>query len=84
MSYIAKDERIALSKSDLPTDTPFLIGYVSSGFFSIARHYGGIIYNKKHYMYFQDTDELVRDDVLKWLRRYRENQRRRLKIITHC
>ena len=36
---------------------------------SIARHYGGIRYNGDQYKYFADTDELVRDDVLKWQRK---------------
>lgn len=74
MKVIAEDEREALTRSNLPIDTPFLIGYVSSGFFSVARYSGGIIYNGKQYTYFPETDELVRDDVLKWLKKYRRNR----------
>jgi hypothetical protein len=32
---------------------------------SIARHYGGIVFNGQHYTYMPATDELIRDDVLK-------------------
>jgi hypothetical protein len=75
VTVITDEEREALTKSDLPTDNPFLIGYASSGFFSIARHFGGIKYNGSHYMYFPDTDELVRDDVLRWLKKYRKENK---------
>ena len=49
----------------LPQDTPYMITGVSKGFFSIARHSGGITYNGRFYVYNPATDELIRDDVLK-------------------
>jgi len=36
---------------------------------SIARHYGGCTYQGDSYTYLPHTDELIRDDVLKWQRK---------------
>ena len=55
-----------LEDCPLHRKTPFGITGVSRSQFSIARHYGGINYNGERYTYFCSTDELVRDDVLKW------------------
>ena len=52
--------------------TPFGITSVSTSQFSIARHFGGIRFNGEHYTYFPDTDELVRDDVLKWQKKQKK------------
>jgi len=41
---------------------------------SIARHYGGIEFRGKYYIYLPDTDELIRDDVLGWLNKNRKKQ----------
>ena len=53
---------------DCPLDksTPFGMTHVSQTQLSIARHYGGIKYNGHHYTYFPESDELIRNDVLKW------------------
>jgi len=45
------------------------LGKVSALVFKIARHYGGITYNGDSYTYLPKTDELIRDDVLKWKRK---------------
>ena len=50
----------------LHTRTPYLITDVSRTQLSVARHYGGMIFNSERYTYNPITDELVRDDVLKW------------------
>jgi len=55
-----------LDDCPLHRKTPFGIEGVSQGQFSIARHYGGIKYNGDEYTYLPLTDELIRDDVLKW------------------
>lgn len=39
---------------------------VSGSQFSIARFYGSIKFNGEMFTYLPDTDELIRDDVLKW------------------
>jgi len=46
--------------------TPYGMASVSMSQLSIARHYGGIKYKGDDYTYFPVSDELVRDDVLKW------------------
>lgn len=66
-SYLSEPELQALQASTLHRDTPFLIRYVSQTQFSIARHYGGAKYNGSDYTYIPTTDELIRDDVLKFV-----------------
>ncbi len=44
---------------------PDEIHNVSQTQLSIARHYGGIIYNGKEYVYFPNEDKLVRKDLIK-------------------
>ena len=41
----------------------------SNSQFSIARFYGGIRFNGEHYTYLPGADQLVRDDVLAWLKK---------------
>lgn len=55
-----------LEECDLHRRTPYGMKGVSVGYFSIARYYGGATLNGDSYIYFSDTDELVRDDVLAW------------------
>ena len=55
-----------LENCPLHRNTPFGIQDVSRTQFSVARHYGGIKYNGSDYTYLPATDELIRDDVLKW------------------
>lgn len=59
---------------DCPLDrkTPFGMNGVSRGILSIARHYGGCTFQDRHYIYFAQTDELIRDDVLKWKKQERQ------------
>ena len=71
MSYLTESELDALQLTDLSRAAPFLIGHVKSGYFSVARHYGGAKYNGWHYTHIPTTDELVRDDVIKWVQRKR-------------
>ena len=46
------------------SETPERIYGVSRSQFSIARHFGGITFNRKHYTYIAADDMLIRDDVL--------------------
>lgn len=71
MSYLTESELDALQLTDLSRETPFLFGHVKSTQFSVARHYGGATFNGWHYTYVPTTDELVRDDVIKWVQRKR-------------
>jgi len=47
------------------TRTPERIENVSQGQLSIARHYGGIIFNGKEYVYNPKDDCLIRADIFK-------------------
>jgi hypothetical protein len=69
MSYFSKDYINLLQESQLSKETPFLIQNVSHGMFSIARHYGGAKVQGQSYTYIPNSDELVRDDVLKFLKK---------------
>ena len=51
--------------------TPYIINNISTGMFSIARHYGGMTYNAHHYTYFSKHDVCIRDDVVKALMQIR-------------
>lgn len=72
MSHLTELELQMLDLSDLPRDTPFIIQHVCQTQFSIARHYGGCKYQGKSYSYIQATDELIREDVAKWLSKMRK------------
>ena len=49
--------------------TPYGMTSVSMTQLSIARHYGGCKFQGDSYTYLPHTDELIRDDVLKWQRK---------------
>lgn len=51
---------------------PYQIQFVCDGYFSVARHYGGMAYNGSHFVYFADCDSLVRDDVVKLVTKMRK------------
>ena len=52
----------------------YSIGYrdVSHTQLSIARHSGGTTINGKRFTYIPETDELIRDDVLKAIKKHAE------------
>ena len=75
MSYLTQQEIDALQVSELHRKTPFLIANCQTSVFSIARHYGGARYQGYEYVYIPTTDELIRQDVLKWLAKYRKEQK---------
>lgn len=76
MSYLTDEEITELNASDLSRATAFAMRNVSSGFFSVARHYGGAKINGASYTYFPESDELIRDDVLQWITKRRKAQKR--------
>jgi len=62
------EQQIELLKTcQLPDNPPWLYRNVSQTQLSIARFSGGCRVNGRMYYYNPLTDELVRDDVLKWL-----------------
>lgn len=58
------DEEVQWIQS-MNRDSPYMIKGVSESQFSPARHYGGMKFNGSSYIYCPNTDEMVRDDVLK-------------------
>lgn len=62
-----------LERCPLHRKTPFGMTNVSMTQLSIARHYGGIKYNGESYTYLPHTDELIRNDVLRWKRKERKS-----------
>ena len=63
-----KNKSILIGLDDCPLHrkTPFGIAGVSQTQLSIARYYGAINFNGFKYIYNPLTDELIRQDVLKW------------------
>lgn len=66
-SFVADEELAGLAKSGLHVNAPYIIRGVSTSQFSVSRHFGGCQHKGSLYTYVPDTDELVRDDVLKWI-----------------
>jgi len=81
-SFVTQDEIDAMNASELARETPFLIRGVSQSHFSIARFYGGADFNGSHYTYLSDTDELIRDDVLKFVKKLRTPKKARKAAAT--
>lgn len=76
MKGLTDSEVEALQSTALDRSAPFVIQGVSQSQFSVARHYGGCTFQGKYYVYIPGADELVRDDVVKWLVKYRKTQRK--------
>ena len=75
-SFLTDSEIEALQTSNLSRKTPFAIQGVMNTQLSIARFYGGIRYNGDGYTYMPDGDELIRDDVLKFVTKLRKKNRK--------
>lgn len=73
-SYLSNDEVNALQSSGLHRKNPYAISGVCNTQLSIARHYGGLVFRGDGYQYIQESDELIRDDVLRWLENRRKEQ----------
>lgn len=72
MAYLTEAEVKELQNTKLSRNTPFSIQGVSNSQLSIARHYGGCKYQGRQYVYIPTTDELIREDVVKWVMIYRK------------
>lgn len=57
--------------------TPYAINNATQTQFSIARHYGGIIYNGDGYTYMHEHDQLIRHDVIKHVTKLRKAAKKR-------
>ena len=76
MRHITESEEMALQDAGLDRQSPFMIRGVSKTQFSIARHYGGVVFKGQSYTYLPETDEMIRDDVAKWLAKHRKAERK--------
>jgi hypothetical protein len=76
VSYLTSDELDALQASGLDPFTPYVIAGVSRSQLSVARHYGGCTYGGREYYYIPTTDELIRDDVVRWITARRKEERK--------
>lgn len=74
MSHLTEEELAALQSSMLGRGAPYIIQGVSFTQFSVARYSGGCKYNGRKYIYIPATDEFIRDDVIKWVTKYRKAQ----------
>ena len=71
-SYLTADD--VLAAQALHQRAPYALCNVSHGFFSIARHYGGLSFQGCTYTYMPGHDECVRDDVLKLVTKLRKKK----------
>ena len=55
----------------LHRDAPYVIRGISDSQFSPARYYGGMNFQGVSYTYMPNTDEMIRDDVLKFVSKNR-------------
>lgn len=76
MGHMTEEEIDALQATKLDRATPFVICGVSRSQLSIARFYGGCKFQGRNYYYIPTTDELLRDDVVKWLAKHRRARRK--------
>ena len=76
MGHMTAEEIDALQATNLDVATPFVICGVSRSQLSIALFYGGCKFRGRNYIYIPTTDELLRDDVVKWLAKHRKAQRK--------
>lgn len=76
MGHMTAEEIDALQATKLDRATPFVICGVSCSQLSIARFYGGCKFQGRNYTYIPTTDELLRDDVVKWLAKHRKVHRK--------
>ena len=71
-----KDFLSGLDDCPLHRKAPYGVKNVSHTQLSIARYYGAINFNGFKYIYQPMTDELIREDVLKWkIKQWRANQK---------
>ncbi len=75
-SSLSDEDIDALQGSGLSLKAPFLMCSVSSGMFSIARHYGGAKFQGFDYTYNPEFDELIRSDVLKFLAKLKRERKK--------
>jgi len=76
MAYLTESELAALQTSGLDRKTPYVMTGISQSQLSIARHYGGIMYEGVRYIYYSLNDELIRKDVVQWVEKRRRAEKK--------
>lgn len=78
-SYFTEQEYLTLLLDHVDGSAPISISHVSQTQLSVARHYGGCTYDGKPYIYNYNTDELIREDIMKAVEKMRkkENEQQR-------
>lgn len=71
-AYLTEAELEAIQHLD--RSAPYCIQGVSNGQLSVARLYKCCTFQGRFYVYFQATDELIREDVLKFVAKLRKVQ----------
>ena len=79
-SFLSTEECQALADSGLHKKAYFLIKNVSQSIFSVARYYGEAKIQGCDFFYISNTDELIRDDVVKWLAKYRREAKKKTQV----
>ena len=74
-NFTQADAEHVLAHFPVKLDQPprFMCG-ISNTQLSVARHYGACTYNGAAYTYADDSDALVRNDVLAWLVKERKKR----------
>jgi hypothetical protein len=81
MFFMTDDECAAMDmaatlEGAFPPPYPLIYREVMNTQLSVARFFGGVKLNGHHFTYFPAGDELIRDDVLKWLTKRRKAARK--------
>lgn len=82
-SALSAAELLALQFAGLPVveHAPFIIQPVTGSIFSTCRNAGGATVQGYAYTYVSAFDELIREDVLRWLKAHRGEDARRQKAL---
>ena len=75
-TYFTADEAAAIEAGFPDDGVPIMYCDVSYSQLSLARHAGGAMVHGRRFTYVTATDELIRDDLLKWIERRRREARR--------
>ena len=93
MTYLTPDELDAVQSSGLDPFTPYVIEDVSMKPLRtllpglnllIGQYYGGCTYGGREYYYIPTTDELIREDVVRWIMARRKEAQRAAREATEA
>ncbi len=73
---LREDEAEALRESDLKRDAPFFLYQVQNNQLAVALYYGGCQAYGYEYKVIDRTTNLIRRDVLKFIKKYRVKKKK--------